>query len=132
MERLLLLLAFLVSCTKIENIPDRLDVLSFEWTGGTMFHSPKRMTLKQIHLDKEGLVGKEIVIEGSVLEVGRFLTYAILSDNSARMLLVLTDVDNKESLGQFEKSPNQLRILGSVENGKKGLPYILVKALKAI
>ncbi len=127
-----LALLALTSCNKIENITEFFDTTSFEYTGGTLFKNPKRMTMKQIHLEKDGLVGKEVIVEGNILELGRFLTYAVLSDHTARMLIVLTDVDSKDTLNQPTSNANTLRILGSVENGKKGLPYILVKALKNV
>lgn len=51
-----------------------------------------------------------------------------MRDTAGRMLVVLTQVvDAEKTLA--EPSPKRLKVLGTVERGKKGLPYILAKAV---
>lgn len=122
----------LVGCNKARDLSNMFDMVSFRFTGGTLFSNPNQKTMKEIHLDKGVLLGKDVVVEGHVAEVGRFLTYAVLSDDTARLLVLLTDLDSVEFLTGTHNARQKLKILGSVENGKKGLPFIQARAITVV
>ncbi len=131
--RLLILisLVFLVSCRGEESISSCVDRLVFESMGGTVISDPDQLTMKEIHLDNGALVGREIVVEGAVVEIGKFDTFLVLSDETARMLIVMTELSSRSE--HFADNPPRIvRVLGTVENGKRGLPFIMAKALKVL
>jgi hypothetical protein len=109
-----------------------LDRKSFEYIGGTVWMTPQQLTFKEIHLDVDGVIqgDRQVIIEGQVIEVGKHHTYIVLVDSEARLLVStvgLLDVD----LGYTAYLKDQkLRILGVVQNGKKGLPYVRAVAVR--
>ncbi len=128
--KLLILLAFVLSgCSQIESLASGFDRKSFELIGGTVFAEADLLTMKEIHLDTGILQGREVIIEGNILDVGKYFTHMVLSDESARMLVVLTKVDARSYFKKQEVEQKSIRILGTIENGKKGFPYILAKAI---
>jgi hypothetical protein len=132
--RKLVSLAFLAvvltGCWQRESLPHLVDHISFRWIGGTLFTNPDLLTMKEIHLDNGTLSGREIIIEGKVAEVSPHGTYLVLIDDTARMLVVLTDMQGAQTYLNAEK-PKALRVLGTVESGKKGLPQIRAHSLNA-
>lgn len=131
-----LVVAFIVpmalasGCVKTEEIPTTLDRLAFQYIGGTLFTNPETMTLKEIHLDSGSLGGREIIIEGRVAEVSPHSTYVVLTDDTARMLVVLTDITT-DAVGAHNGHPTALRVLGTIEAGKKGLPFVRAISVSA-
>jgi hypothetical protein len=99
----------------------------FQNVGGTVFSTPGPLTMKEIHLDNGTLTGRQVIVRGQVVEISENYTYLVLSDKTARMLVVLTDVEDAKPWLQTEK-PTLISIFGTVESGKKGLPYIMAKA----
>ena len=63
------------------------------------------------------------------MEIGSYQTYMVLSDNTARMLVVLTEIDFYDLIGEENLQGEEVKILGMVDYGKKGLPYILAKSI---
>jgi len=104
-----------------------LDTLAFRLLGGTLFAHPDLLTMKEIHLDTGALKGKQVIVEGSVDEVSEHGTYLVLTDTSARLLVVLTDLEQGGSM--VRGGNKQLRVLGTIESGKKGLPYVMARSL---
>jgi hypothetical protein len=96
--------------------------------GSTIFSSPERLTLKEIHLDNGTLVGRQVIVEGVVEDVSPVGTFLVVSDHSARLLVVLTDVGH--ILSVLPKKSESLQVLGSIESGKKGLPFVRALALR--
>lgn len=121
-------LVLLSGCFKTEEMPGRVDRWSFHRFGGTLFGNPDLLTLKEIHLDTGTLTGREVIVEGHVAEVSKHGTYLVLKDTTARLLVVLTDMEAASALLSDEK-PKALRVLGTVESGKKGLPYLKARSV---
>jgi hypothetical protein len=118
-----------VSCQKIQGLKDSIDEASFSWTGGTFFGEPFQVTTKQLHFDTGDLFGKDVILEGDIIERDDFSTHLVMADQDGRILVVLTGVDDSyRILGQ--DSVNRVKILGRLERGKKGLPYLLAKAVR--
>jgi hypothetical protein len=131
MLRLLALTVLLSLLPACKSARDGMDQRAFRWFGSTVFSNPTQVKMKEIHLDSGTLLGSEIVIEGAVVKLGEFSTHLIISDETARMLVVLTELVNSPELSA-KKSPQLLRVLGTVERGKKGLPFVMAKSLNAM
>lgn len=129
-----LLLAFssLIGCKVNPGAPwaRTTDRLMFQWFGGTVIGSPQQLSMKAVHLDQGGLVGRDLVIEGRVLEYGKNETFMVVADESARMLVVLTNLPPSEKPFK-DLIPRNVRVFGTVERGKRGLPYVLARSFSA-
>ncbi len=119
-----------MSCKPIERLEDGLDRWSFGMTGGTVFSNPFLVSTKQLHFDTGDLFGKDVVLEGEVIKKGEAGTYLVLKDGDGRILVVMTQLESSSRELEGYKS-GSLRVLGRLERGKKGLPYVLAKAIKA-
>lgn len=126
-----IMIALLGGCARPAELPSVVDRLMFHKAGGTVFSTPDPLTMKEIHLDNGTLTGRQVIIEGRVMEISENFTYLVLSDETARMLVVLTDIEDARPWLKDQK-PTTVKILGTVENGKKGLPYIMARALNAV
>ena len=110
---------------------EMIDRLSFSWWGTTLISSPNEVTLKEIHLDNGKLLGRTIVIEGTIVSTGKHYSHIVLADDTARILTVLTSLTNAEEI-MTSNTHEHMRVLGTVERGKKGLPFLLAKSLQPI
>lgn len=128
---LLASLLLLCGCIKQEVVVAAADRLLFQHLGVTIFGNPGQLTMKEIHLDGAALRGKEVIIEGKVTEVSENFTYMVIADDQARMLVVLTGI---ESAGPSLRrdTPRGIRVLGVVESGQKGLPYVMARSLNVV
>jgi hypothetical protein len=122
------LCAFLVTCKQVETAQEGFDRWSFSWTGGTLFSEPQQVTIKQLHFDTGELFGKDVILEGDVRERGEAGTHLVLTDSEGQMLVVLTQIDDSHRVVD-QRDVQSLRVLGRLERGKKGLPYVLAKAI---
>lgn len=127
---LVVLLVLSGGCGRVEDFYGAVDSLVFRSIGGTVFSKPDQVTLKEIHLDKGALVGQDVMVEGQVIETGRYDTYMVMSDTTARMLVVLTDVDDTMRVlsKDVKVTKTPVKIIGTVEYGKKGLPFIQARS----
>ena len=132
-QRIIQVVTFLLisGCSELSKVGTSADVRLFDRFGWTIFSNPGLVTMKEIHLDKGLLGGQSVVIEGDVVELGKYNTHMVVSDNTARMLVVLTDVYwslklNEQIVGK------KVKILGSVEDGKKGLPFVFARSFKIL
>ncbi len=118
---------FLSACDPSSSLILReLDSGGFRFFGGTLFSSALEVTIKQILLDHPSLLKRQVVVEGEILEVGDYVTYLIVGDNSDRLLVVVTGLANLSVKKQL-----RIKILGMIEN-ERGLPYLRAKAVKEI
>ena len=104
------------------------DRALFAWLGRPVLSTPIEATLKEVHLDDGHLGGRDLLVEGKVLEVSEHGTFLVLSDDEARLLVVLTELEDAAGLLNREH-PAAIRVMGSVETGTKGLPYLKARAL---
>lgn len=118
-------------CVGDESIINTLDRAVFSRYGTFIFSSYRPLTLKEIHLGLEELRGQKVMIEGKIYEAGKHQTYFIMEDESARMLVVLTKYPNVlPDLGS--RNGKQVKVLGIVGNGKKGLPVVMASAIRTM
>lgn len=120
----------LSSCEK-NAVKDYIDKLWFNYLGNTAFTDAGLITTKELHLDSGVLLGKKIIFEGEVISKGQYDTFVLMKDSYGRILVVLTNVVSAEKALQKENQPYKLRVLGVVERGKKGLPYIMALSMSA-
>lgn len=125
-----LVVALLVfpGCLQKEVIIHKVDTLLFEEIGSTIFINPLQPTMKEVHLDLAALRGKEVILEGKISDVSEHLTYMVMSDDNARMLVVLNKLEGRR-IDLRSNQTLQVRVLGTIENGQKGLPYIMARSL---
>ncbi len=123
-----LILLLVSSCHKVDHLKKELDYQSFRFSGGTLFSEPTLVTTKEIHFDTGKLLGREVILEGKIDNVGKYDTHLVISDESGRMLVVLTHIEDASHILESQEQ-KQIRVLGTVERGKKGLPYILAKSV---
>lgn len=130
-RRLIGVLLFMAGCHGEKTVMQVMDDAAFSWTGGTVFSDPGQLTMKELHFDDGKLLGREVIIEGEIISTGKFYTYLVLGDESGRMLVVLTHLEEAE---EFLKTgnPKVIKVLGTVERGKKGLPYILARSVSSV
>lgn len=131
--RLLALAALSLMATGCEpaKLKESIDRQWFEYLGETLFEDTHHITTKELHLDSGAMLGRQIIFEGEVVSKGQYDTYVLMRDSSGRMLVVLTQVIEAEKT-LAEPVPKRLKVLGTVERGKKGLPYILAQAMSPI
>jgi hypothetical protein len=124
-------LLFVSGCYKSGNPKEVVDQTTFRFLGGTIFTEPDQLTMKEIHLDNGTLLGRDIIVEGVVAEVSKHHTYMVLTDSTARLMVILTGLVEAEPIIENEK-PRIVRILGTVESGRKGHPILKAKAINVV
>ena len=121
----------LIGCESQFSFTEKIDHYFFKLSGGTIFSDPGQLTTKELHFDTGSLLGQEIIVEGDVVKTGKYHTHLVITDGSGRMLVVLTQIGETEKIFQ-DDFPKKLKVLGTLERGKKGLPYILAKSINTI
>ena len=121
----------LMACQSLDEVSNGLDAWSFAHTGGTVFASPFQVTTKQLHFDTGELFGKDIILEGDVDYFGASFTHLLVSDKEGKMLVVTTDLtDTYKDFAGVKTA--RVRVLGRLERGKKGLPYLLARSVDTL
>ena len=124
-------LAALSACEGSEDLLERVDKYSFQFIGSTLFSQADELTTKELHFDTGRLLGKDVVVVGKVLSWGELGTHLVVKDEYGRLLVVTTHLEEPRKYQQ-EKGQADIKILGTVERGKKGLPFIFAKSIKVI
>jgi hypothetical protein len=127
----LFLTSLVGGCDKSVPLRAEIDYKSFEWSGGTIFTEPPRANMKQLHFDSGDFLGQEVIVEGKVTQVGQYYTHMLMEDEMGKMLVVLTQIDTAEEMFKEEK-PKVVQVLGSVERGKKGLPFVFARSINIL
>ena len=103
------------------------DGLFRRW-GRTLLSHPETLTLKEIHLGSGAYTGRDVISAGKVVQWSEHGTYAVISDDEARMLVVLTELGG-DAAGVASGEAKFVRVLGTLERGRKGLPVLRAHAL---
>ena len=127
----LALLVSLVSCKSGESTGQFCDRLLFQHFGVTVFHKPTLVPMKEVHLESGRLSGKELLVKGVILEMGKNGTYFVISDQTARLLVVLTELEDA-GVALKNQRPRMVQIIGTVQSGKKGLPYLKASSMNIL
>jgi len=125
----LMALGALTGCANDESIKGFVDRQVFGKFGITLFASPTVISMKEIHLDGGSLSGRQAIVEGTIVEVGPHGTFIVVADESARMMVVLTQMPTPVwfNEGHLKK---QVRVLGTFESGRRGLPLLYARAIR--
>lgn len=122
-----LMIWFQVGCFRSEPLSSMIDAASFSSTGETLFKSTGTVSLKEVHLGN--LAGRDVVIEGSVVEFGQYNTFLVMADDSAHLLVVLTNIPDEAARLSTQQN-KRIRVLGTIEHGLKGLPIMTARAIQ--
>ena len=106
------------------------DKWIFKCVGMTPLTTAETVTMKEIHLDNGSLLGREVIVRGNVVVRSKHATHIVWADETARLLIVLTDIESYDILDN--DAPDVVSVLGTVESGKKGLSFIRATSLHKI
>jgi hypothetical protein len=126
--KLLVIAMILITNSSCLRTKKFIDGLAFKTFGTTLLSNAKMVSLKEIHLDSGSLLGQPVILEGVILDIGKYATHLVITDQSARMLVTLTALAS-EGIPDEGRASTSIRILGTVERGKKGLPFVSAIAL---
>jgi len=116
------------SCSSGVEVTNFIDRFFFSVFADTLFEKPKITGFREIHLSDDVYINGFVRVEGVVAEKGDFGTYIILSHNDDRLIVATTDLTVSDqvdlSLGVA------VSVLGNVEVGKKGMPFLRAQSLK--
>ncbi len=122
-------LIFLLSAcgSFFERFEDFVDSRSFSLLGGTLFSSAEGVSVKQILLESSGMIDREVVVEGRIDTVAKESTYLILEDEESKLLVLTSSLD-----GSLPSLNSYIKVLGVIQNGRKGLAFLKAKSIKEI
>ena len=110
----------IVGCKDSSKIVEIVDEIAFIFLGGTVLSSPEQISLKEVHLDPAGWIGRRVIVEGQLKKNSDSGTYMVISDELASLLIVTTEVKSRGQLKGWTQD-QAIRILGKLETGRKGL-----------
>jgi hypothetical protein len=138
MKRLAFGLLFLTALTQVgcqrelEHLIETVEGLTFKAAGVTLLSNPASVSIKELRLSGNS-TESEVVISGKVEERSDNSTYFVISDDSARMLVVTTDLTPRMSEVVFKGADGStVKVIGRVEIGRKGLPFLKASAVTAL
>ncbi len=106
-----------------------LNSMIFKSFGFSLGNNALNLSIKELRLSGN-ITESEVEIEGQVEEVSSNNTYFVISDQTARLLVVTTDLLPKVRDVVFEKGKgSSVKVIGKVEIGKKGLPFLKASAV---
>ena len=106
-----------------------LNSMIFKSFGFSLGNNALNLSIKELRLSGN-ITESEVEIEGQVEEVSSNNTYFVISDQTARLLVVTTDLLPKVRDVIFEKGKgSSVKVIGKVEIGKKGLPFLKASAV---
>ena len=124
-------LLFMISGCKVDSnsIFNSLNSMIFKSFGFSIGNNASSLSIKELRLSGN-IIESEVEVEGQVEEVSSNKTYFVISDQSARLLVVTTDLLPKVRDVVFQKGKgSKVKVIGKVEIGKKGLPFLKASAV---
>jgi hypothetical protein len=116
---LILFLGLFVSCVDI-------DRAFFSGYGGTLSTSPKELIIKDLHFRTKEVLGQSVVFTGKIIKLSEHGTFAIVEDESAKMLISLVRI--KDELSCCLTAGSTFKVLGSVELTAAGHVFVTAHA----
>lgn len=114
----------LIACNGRQDLMRQVDLKSFRYFGSTVMEEYKSVSLKELHLRKDLSDVGDVVVKGKVRLSGDHKTYLILGDDTAQILVDTTEVSDVFDFLKSNVDNKDLKILGKMKNGKKGLPVL--------
>lgn len=125
MKRLALLLvvgAITVGCDLASHsgvLQDRIDTVLFGYFGRTFLQDSLELPIGRVHLSQDRFAGELVVVEGSIVAIGRQRTYVVIeSPHKERLLVVLVKSDG--SLRELEEG-SRIKVLGTLATKVRGV-----------
>ena len=122
------ILALVSGCSPDHFVSRFADSVAFRVVGVAPVADVDTLTLKEIHLDNGGLTGRQVIVKGAVVSRSKHGTHLVMTDETARLLVVLTDLKPMQP-NMREHDVEVVSIMGTVESGKKGLPFLKASAV---
>lgn len=121
----------LSSCNNIADKARSSDNAIFSSYGRTFFSQSKLTSLKEIHLSSLEMIGRTVVVQGKIKKISPHGTFLVLNDGSATLLVVTTLLTTSDWFRRRNKIADNtnLSVLGEIESGTKGLPYLTAQAV---
>ncbi len=121
-----------ISCVKRElGFFEIVDNYFFRNYGETYFEHTNQVLIKDILLSSPSTNNQMVIVEGQVVEISPNYTYLILKDETASLLISLTQLSSYSEF--LESKPNQkFKIVGKIERGKKGLPVLNTRSIHPV
>lgn len=129
MSRALVLFFLVTGCFSERTVMEELDLLGFRLWGRALLSDTNFVRLKEVHLNNDVLRGKPVIVMGKLQEIGTHSTYLVLVDNSAKLVVKLTDLASSVRQG-LTSEVGQLKVFGVVDINSRGHPFILAKAVR--
>lgn len=126
----IIFMSSLSGCNKErESLLHTFEGMVFKSSGVILLSNPTNVSIKELRLTGNK-IESEVVIEGRVEERSENSTYFVISDDTARMLVVTTDLLPRMSAVAFQAQQGAtVKVIGRVEIGKKGLPFLKASAI---
>jgi hypothetical protein len=131
MKRMLILIAsivFIEGCGEKFNPTVFFDKVIFTQIADTIFEKPKIVGFKEIHLSNDFFTDKLVQVKGNVVEKGDLGTFIILGEGDDRLIVATTDLVRE--FRQRIYIGHSISVLGTVETGKKGMPFLRAQSIK--
>jgi len=101
----------------------------FKTFGISLDNNASSISIKELRLSGN-IVESQVEIVGQVEEVSVNSTYFVISDQTARLLVVTTDLLPRVRDVVFKNGKgSSVKVIGKVEIGKKGLPFLKASAV---
>ncbi len=122
------------SCKQSQTALQRLDLWGFRLFGQSLLSDTGYVRIKEVHLNNRVLLGKPVIVAGTLQRVGAQHTYLVMADKSAKLVVDLTKLSAAERarLDNTRQDPTRLKVFGVVGINNKGHPHLLAKALRPL
>lgn len=122
----LLIIPVSLSCS---GLSEDFDSFIFSLYGKTVLSRTQNISLTEIHLNQSSLEDKDIIAEGMVSLVGDYNTFAVLTADSARILVVQTQIPSNIDRIKDTDAGKMFKVLGRLVTKKRGLPTIEARSV---
>ena len=105
--------------------------LWFSSFGTSLSSDVHEIALKELHLSVDSLLGRTVIVRGPVVEFGEQGTYAVIGDDTSKLLISLAGAGSSgvlisEKVGHREF---EFSFMGTLEVGKRGLPFLVASSV---
>lgn len=125
------LLFGVMGCGGNSSLQQKANNFWFSFFGNTLGSNVREFALRELHLNVDSFLGKSIIVSGKLVEFGDHRTYAVIADSSSKLLVSLVKIGSGgEDVADLKmESGKEIRVLGTLEVGKRGLPIVVASAV---
>lgn len=109
-----------------------LDARVFRSFGKTIFQSARETTIKNIHLDYQGLEKSLLIVQGLAenRDWDKDFTFFVLSDSEAQIIVKLTRTPELKPDDFGSEPSHELQVLGQLDRTDKSIPVLLALSVR--